>query len=274
MKISALFVVPASAYSRRLMRVFSSLVRTSAILSGVALFLPLFAYGQVSFFMTPTYPASENVVVADFNVVTGGAIAVADFNLDGRPDILAGVGFQSSLNNSNGVAVLLNTTPPGTKADFQLSASALSPRTITAGGSATSTATVMPLNGFLGTVNLACTISPAVSPAPTCTVKPTSVQLTGNNAPTAQVTVATTAPVTTGTISYANSQPNATVFIWMMLLLTVGFLLVRRRRKVAVAIPAMVLALASGVGCGGGAVVVLHRPTQRRERRRELTPPP
>lgn len=83
MKISALFVVPASAYSRRLMRVFSSLVRTSAILSGVALFLPLFAYGQVSFFMTPTYPASENVVVADFNVVTGGAIAVADFNLDG-----------------------------------------------------------------------------------------------------------------------------------------------------------------------------------------------
>ena len=148
--------------------------------------------------------------------------------------------------------MLLNTTPPGTKADFQLSASALSPRTITAGGSATSTATVMPLNGFLGTVNLACTISPAVSPAPTCTVKPTSVQLTGNNAPTAQVTVATTAPVTTGTISYANSQPNATVFIWMMLLLTVGFLLVRRRRKVAVAIPAMVLALASGVGCGGG----------------------
>jgi hypothetical protein len=185
-------------------------------------------------------------------VVTGGAMAVADFNRDGRPDILAGVGLVSSINNSGGVAVLLNTTPPGTKADFQLSASALSPGTITAGGSAISTATVMPLNGFLGSVNLACTISPAVTPAPTCTVKPSSVQLTGN-ARTAQVTVATTAPVTTGTISYANSQPNARAFVWMMLLLTLGFLLVRRRRNVVVAaIPAMVLAVASWVGCGGG----------------------
>ena len=64
--------------------------------------------------------------------------------------------------------------------DFQLSATPLSPGTVTAGASATSTVTVTPLSGFSGMVNLTCGISPAVTPAPTCTL-PSSVQVTGQS---------------------------------------------------------------------------------------------
>src|SRR5579863_6776350 len=52
---------------------------------------------------------------------------------------------------------------------FTLTATTLSPSSVSPGGSATSTVTVTSSNGFTGSVNLvSCTVSPAVSLGPTC----------------------------------------------------------------------------------------------------------
>ena len=78
-------------------------------------------------------------------------------------------------------------------ADFQISASALSPASVAAGGSATSMITIAPLSGFTGTVNLTCSITPVVTPAPTCALAPNSV---ASGSGTAKLTVSTTAATT------------------------------------------------------------------------------
>ena len=59
---------------------------------------------------------------------------------------------------------------PATAPDFTISATALSPSSVAPGGSATSTVTVTPLNGYAGTVNLTCAVTGGGSPAPTCSI--------------------------------------------------------------------------------------------------------
>jgi hypothetical protein len=60
--------------------------------------------------------------------------------------------------------------------DFQISASAPSPSTVTPPGSATSTVTITPRNGFDVTgVTLACSVSGGGSPAPTCSISTMNV---------------------------------------------------------------------------------------------------
>ena len=77
--------------------------------------------------------------------------------------------------------------------DFTIAASALSPTTVSAGGSATSTITIAPLIGFNGAVSLTCGITPVVTRPPTCSFTPTSV--TGSSG-TSILTVSTTAAIT------------------------------------------------------------------------------
>jgi IPT/TIG domain-containing protein len=79
-------------------------------------------------------------------------------------------------------------------ADFTIAAAAFSPATVTAGGSATSTITIAPVNGFTGTVNLACAITPAATPAPTCSFSSSSVAGgSGTSTLTFKTTAATSA---------------------------------------------------------------------------------
>jgi hypothetical protein len=165
---------------------------------------------------------------------------IADFNEDGKPDIfeLLPGGFYG--------ATFFNTTP----ASMQLSATPLSPSTIAAGSSATSTVTVTPIFGFSGMVNLSCSISPTVTPAPTCTL-PGSVQVTGGKAVQVQLMVATVAPMTTGTISWPTFPPGAAPYTWTVVLLA-SFILFARRRLPALAAPLVIVAFLSCAGCGGG----------------------
>jgi hypothetical protein len=60
-------------------------------------------------------------------------------------------------------------------ADFTVNATNLAPPSVAAGVSATSTVTVAPLNGFNSSVALSCSITPVVTPPPTCTFVPTSI---------------------------------------------------------------------------------------------------
>lgn len=179
--------------------------------------------------------------------LTTAIALIADMNDDGRPDIVFSLGEQ--------VAVLSNTTPSG----FALSATALSPAPVTAGNSATSTVTVAPTFGFTGTVNFGCIITPTVTPAPTCTLSSSSVQISGSGTQSVTVKVGTTAPVTSRTLPPVSFPTGPLPLMWALTLLGSGWLLMRNRsRGPVLAVPIVLLALAFSVGCGGGSSSSTH----------------
>jgi IPT/TIG domain len=60
-------------------------------------------------------------------------------------------------------------------ADFTINATNFAPPSVAAGVPATSTVTVAPLNGFTTDVALSCSITPVVTPPPTCAFVPTPI---------------------------------------------------------------------------------------------------
>lgn len=146
----------------------------------------------------------------------------------------------------------------GTSIDFSLGAVSGFPtsQTISAGQSAKFELAVAALGSFPENVNVICQLSPgaAVSP-PTCSLSPSALQVDGNGIRLGgvDVTVDTTAPVTTGSVSHVDFTPGAIPMTWTVLLLGSGWLLLRNRKRLpSLAAPLIVLALASWVGCGGG----------------------
>jgi hypothetical protein len=71
--------------------------------------------------------------------------------------------------------------------------SSATPSSVTAGQSATATVTAVSSGGFTGTVTLSCTVTPAPALAPTCSLNPAQVTLTGGAQATSTLTVNTTA---------------------------------------------------------------------------------
>jgi len=71
---------------------------------------------------------------------------------------------------------------PATLPDFAFSATPLSPSAVNAGGSATSTITATPLNGYTGTVNLTCSVAGNGSPLPACSVASATLTVTTTGA--------------------------------------------------------------------------------------------
>lgn len=95
-------------------------------------------------------------------------------------------------------AVTLNSdqtvTATFTAPDFELSASAVAPSTVTAGKGASSTITLTSLNGFASAVTFTCSVDPAPVFAPTCSLNPASATPTANGSTTTAVNISTTAP--------------------------------------------------------------------------------
>jgi hypothetical protein len=85
------------------------------------------------------------------------------------------------------VAGIVATPTP----NFTIMAGALSPSTVSPGGSATSTITITSVNGFNASVALSCSVSPYQPGAPACTVT-TPVTPPANGMATATLTVTTT----------------------------------------------------------------------------------
>jgi uncharacterized repeat protein (TIGR03803 family) len=147
---------------------------------------------------------------------------------------------------SCGVVFEVSTTP-----GFQVSASSTS-QTISAGQSAKFSLMIGPLGLFGGTVNLSCSIKPVVSPAPSCGLSSSSVQITSGGSQTVTVTVGTTAPGTAGTVSQLNFPSGWVPLAWTGMLVGLGYLWLRNRNRLpALAPPIIVLAVALWVGCGG-----------------------
>jgi phospholipase C len=107
-----------------------------------------------------------------------------------------------------GVALLLlslgacgSSSSPPAKSGYALSAGVLSPASLTAGGSATSTITLTPMNGYAGSVSLSCSNISGGTPAPVCSFSASSVTIGGSGPSTSTLTVATTASTPGGTYS-------------------------------------------------------------------------
>ncbi len=143
----------------------------------------------------------------------------------------------------------------GGTADFTVAAGALSPASVSAGASATSTITVASVNGFNSAVALTCSVSPVVTLGPTCSFSPASVTL-GSSQVTSTLTVNTTA----ATVRALLGKPPRWKFFY-----AAGFLLTtlvlstmwisqeRRRQAMSVILLGMVVAaLSLLIACGGG----------------------
>jgi len=124
--------------------------------------------------------------------------------------------------------------------------------TITAGQTASFNLTIAPAGSFSGTVSLSCAITPAVMPAPVCTV-PSSVNVTQGTEAAITAKVSTTAAGTAGTISRVNLPPGMMPIDWTIVLLAFSLLFDGyRRRMTALAIPMMAVVLLGMTACGGG----------------------
>jgi hypothetical protein len=113
----------------------------------------------------------------------------------------------------------------------------------------TATIAVIGVNGFTGTVNLACAITPTVNNPPTCALSPTSVTITGTAAVASLLTITTAAP------GSAMVQPQN--LIWPpaggTALAVVVLLFMPRRRKnwLALAVLLALVVSLGAMGCGG-----------------------
>jgi Protein of unknown function (DUF1573) len=125
-------------------------------------------------------------------------------------------------------------------------------QTITAGQSAKFTLTVAPSGSFSGSINLSCSVTPVVSPAPNCILSSSSVQIASGASQNVSVTVGTTAASTSTLMPYRGLPPGFLPFVYTSILLVSAYRLLHgRRRRRAWAAAAVVLLLFTGFGCGG-----------------------
>jgi hypothetical protein len=125
--------------------------------------------------------------------------------------------------------------------------------TVTSGQTASFNLTVSPAGSFSGTVSLSCAITPAVMPAPICTL-PASVNVTQGAAAPLAVKVSTTpSGSSAGSISFANFPTGVMPVSWTMVLLASGLLFAGYRRRIRIlAVPVIAAAFLAVAGCGGG----------------------
>jgi hypothetical protein len=217
-----------------------TVVPTFGFTGSVALSISGLPSGASYTFNPPTIANSSGTSVLTISTTASAAQGTYSVQVQGT----AGSAF-------NSVAVsLVVQAPPG----FALSASSGSPtsQTISAGQTASFSLDVAPSGSFTGTVNLSCAITPvATMGQPACVLSSSSVQITGT-AQTVTVKVTTTGSVTTASAAYLGSPPGPILGTWMLLLLVSGWLLLRNRRRLPIlAAPAIALAFASWIGCGG-----------------------
>ena len=106
-------------------------------------------------------------------------VTAVDLNQDKAPDLAV-------TNSEDGtLSVLLNTAG----ADFSISASAPTPRTVSRGQSSTSTVTLVHLNTFDNPVELSCSVQPSQSA--TCSLNPNSVTFDSTGNATSTLTINT-----------------------------------------------------------------------------------
>jgi hypothetical protein len=174
----------------------------------------------------------------------GGGIVIADFNGDGKPDI--------AMVDSYDLAVLTNTTAQ----TFTISASALSPSSVSPGSNATTTVTIGSIFAFKDSVTLSCSSitlngADATNKPPTCSFSPATLT-TGSGAST--LTVSTTGPTAT-LMPYRVQDFRLSYAVWLPMCGIVLFGAGPASRRSMVLAVLLVLALGCLImlpACGGG----------------------
>jgi hypothetical protein len=189
-------------------------------------------------------------VTASFTASTGTSSSVLTLTASGTatvggPVTVTITGTSGTLTATTTIAVSVTAAPT-----FSLSGSSV---TIEHGATTgnTATITVTPANGFTGTINLSCSVTPmlAVDPA-TCSLSPTSLTINGTAAQISTLTVTTSAGTS------AESQKNG--LFWpsaggTALSLLLFFVVPRRRRTWAAVLGLLVVCVSMGVtGCTSG----------------------
>lgn len=133
--------------------------------------------------------------------------------------------------------------------DFSITPPSVTSQSVTAGQSAMFTLSFSPVGTFSGTVTLGCTMAPSATPAPTCTLSSSSLQLSGTTAQTATLTVGTTAPVTSSArqaISHGGFPLASIPAVGLL-----GWLLLRKRKRLPMLV-VLLIAATFTIGCSGG----------------------
>jgi hypothetical protein len=196
-----------------------------------------------------TFSNTSSYALNPLATPSSGGVAVADFNGDGKADVA--IGNTVLLGNGDGTFRGEFTGP-----DFALAPASSFSQSLNAGQTAKFDLSVVPTAFFSGTVNLSCAITPAVSPAPSCSLSSASLQIAGAEPPVSvpvTVNVATTAAMNASGATPAIDPPGAGSLIWMGMLLGSCWLWVRIRKRVpALIAPAIALLLTPVLSCGGG----------------------
>jgi pseudomonalisin len=189
---------------------------------------------------TPLTSGGSGTSVLTINTTAGtsGSLVVTVFGASG------------SLVAANSLPIVVTVTAPLTPS-FTLTPAATT-MTLAPGATTgnTDAITLASTNGFVGSVALTCSITPATGIPPTCAVSPTSVTLAANGTGTSTVTINTqgsSSGCSTASLSYRGP-------VGMMLAGILLLVLPIRKRK-AIRALTMVFMLAGGLtlmtGCGG-----------------------
>ena len=160
-------------------------------------------------------------------------------------------GSASAIANSVAVSLVVQASP-----DFALSPSSGSPtsQTISAGQTASFSLDVTPSGAFTGAVSLICAITPAVTPAPTCSLSSSLMNLTGSGTQTIAVSVKTTGS-SSAILPLPDFRLPWTTIPWMLTMGLGGVLMLNRRRGAFVAracvAPILILFVGILMSCGG-----------------------
>jgi len=126
-------------------------------------------------------------------------------------------------------------------------------RMVAAGQNAQFGIAVAPAGAFTGAVNLSCSVTPTATPAPTCSLSSSAVQLSGM-AQTVTATIATAAPVTSQSRRPFGGAAVAAILLGARLPW-------KRKRWLLMAITVIAFAGMSLIGCGGGGSSSSPHPT-------------
>jgi non-reducing end alpha-L-arabinofuranosidase len=219
--------------------------------SGTAYSQTLTASGGSGTGYSWTVPSSGSSLTAVGLSLSSGGVLSGSSPTAGSASFTVELMDSASNTATAGFSVTINNAPGAT---FTIAGAAVSVAPGATTGN-TSTITVTPgSGGFLGTVNLTCSISPTASnDQPTCSLSPTSVNLSGTTAQTSTLTIGTTAP--TADLVYpklGNRKGWPGSGAVLALLVFFGIPARRRSWRAMLSILVAVIALGALASCGGG----------------------
>lgn len=179
---------------------------------------------------------------ATINVPAGSLSAGTDtLTVNYTPDS----GSSATYNGASGAAQVTVAAPGfGPPSGSQPGSISVQPGATTGN---TATITLVGNNGFSGTVNLTCSITPvAANDPPACALSPTSVTLSGTTTQSSTLSVSTTAKTSADNRIFWQKAGGAALAVVLMLALPQ-----RRRRWLAMFALLAIVASAGVVGCGG-----------------------